>query len=390
MWKYLYHGICERHKRRYYAQDSVFARDVEHKGSLRFHGIVYKLYEDHNNNRERYLIDDVVEVDTVSDKLRDECIEELDKGAKVSNMCLWGSGVMTAGGIIIGVGTSFVTCGWVTGIIGFLGMIFGGYRENQFNDEIKRWRKTIDDHANKRFNINNGGHRYIFNNKYIGVYCTPYEASHVWKNDTKTLAKQFLTAIGSSHKTVVSTVQSYASYHPLQNDIVQYFLLSSDSNYDNILKLTEEANGVTNVYGKHTDEFNEQVKWIKRARTGDVMQIDSKYDSDQSGVQALRSVDSAVTHMFDNGPRNSFDRVVRTMNNSFKDYAYTSASASIERSRATETIAKHREYDEHINEKRIAYELKIAGLLPNICDIYDRFLKLPKLFKESSGSLVQR
>lgn len=288
-------GIQEDSKRAYYPNDNVFVTTDDNQKIRNFNGAVTSSEIDKNDDRkQRICLDEIIQIDTVSDKLRDTKIKILQKNKNKSIGIILLSVISssTAGGVIIYKNTNKLYPGLGIIAIGATIAVWGIYRIHQFLDEIKNWESNLDGHIKTRKEIPLEGNRSnrVFNSKLKGKYISEAEAYNLWQHDItekssvlnehQRIDNNEFFPVNEKSGLVVKTLDN----GPLRNNCISYF--ETPALQQKHQELITKINDITMKYNILSKNYNEGYLFLEKNKNNELANINNKYQVGKDVISA--------------------------------------------------------------------------------------------------------
>ena len=374
---HMINGVQAQYRRSQFFPDTISTRrkyNPEYVASYR--GVVTETIQKPEDKQTIYHIDDIVEVTTVSDQIREEKIKHLEQGQNVSNGVAWLSG----GAIVAGAGLLYMdlcTAGMATLGMGVMGTIAGITRSREFSKELSQWKNRLPQYIATRRAIPLKRYTYIHSNKLINQFLLHEEAYKIWKEDIKLSKNSMREVTHGSHRTKVDAINKVAEATPLDTKYIADFEIESEM--DRTFDLGKQVRSLMNQHQKLTTEYKVHKDLIEKARDGDIAKSNSGYDATQSIIGTVQTVDAIVDSQpaEEQRPRSSSSSPNNNhaTNRVAKSFGFFGASMTVEGLRASREAVIRSEYESKLSELKLDYEINVTALLPPLLELYEKYDK---------------
>jgi hypothetical protein len=370
---YLFNGIQYKYQRSSYQADSVRVRkNYDPKFVHSYNGKITKTAHNLESNETIYHIDDIIKITTVSDQLRINTINELEKGKSAVKKFTY----VSAGASILGYGMLYINpsvCGAILLGTGIVGLSVAIYRESKLTNEIMKWRNRLPEYIATRQNIpmNIPTYKHIHHNQLIGKFLLREEAYKLWNDDIISHRATYKMSLGSDRKTRANIVRQFVKYNPLMFEYVRYFNLT-DRSLDELLnnlidpnyEIAKRIENAIDQFKKLDNNYKFQVDLIKKVRNGYIIQQSRNYELVQDGIATVQTVDNINDAVKQN----------KDYDNQFvKNIGYFTVSNFVEQAKIKTAQDIKREYAIKLYQLELNYDSHVSDLLCIIAEIYTEY-----------------
>lgn len=273
--------------------------------------------QSNDNSQKKYVIDDVIEVNIISDNIAKPIKMELIK---------WGI-IMVVLTLCFGIVMMTMVWYYFFGIFGlrmdmegnylvgyrvvmffFVGCFYVGiFRIKQIAGQIKAWNDKIENYVAVRRNLRKTTHHNIYVCNYVRKYLTEKEGNLLWMNSVYGALKRFTEYFENSEYELGIDIETIISRHPLEHKYVIYFELeqlkrTSLSFSDDCVKIIASYRVMKHFYDKtlsqnernkeneihKIDKENKINKNDKGDKKGGDIKLDRDGDGDVDNISSIK------------------------------------------------------------------------------------------------------